>query len=273
MPRSLRVSKSSTADMPSLDRVTPAILTYDEEPNIGRTLACLTWANRVVVVDSGSRDRTAEIVESFDNTELLRHPFDSHRNQWNYTLRQVETEWALTLDADYHVPEEFVREMREIPDKTDKNGFFVSFHYKVMGRTLKRSLYPPKQVLVRVDAATFIQDVDTERVRVDGESGELQTPIVHDDRKSLRRWLENQAKYAQLAAQKLTSTPWCELSWTDRLRKTRILAPPTVLVYCLLGKGLILDGSAGWYYTLERVTAEMVISLQLIRSVFDSEES
>ncbi len=75
----------------------------------------------------------------------------------------------------------------------------------VLGRTLRGSLYPPRQVLFRTEAAGFEQDGHTQRVRVAGASGTLRTPVLHDDRKSLRRSLRNQALYAEREAAKATA--------------------------------------------------------------------
>lgn len=252
--------------MPSLSRVTPAVLTYNEEPNIGRTLGRLEWANRVVVVDSGSDDRTAEIVRSFPNTELFARRFDRPSGQWNHALEHVETEWMLALDADYQVPRELVDEISLIPDDSEANGFFVEFDYVVLGTRLTRSLYPPRQVLFRADRAEFADDGHTQRVQVGGLSGRLQHRILHDDQKPLKRWLENQADYAKREAKHLRSTRWSSLSFPDKVRRARVLGPPAVVLYCLFGKGLILDGWPGWYYTFERAAAETILSLMLIRS-------
>ena len=48
------------------------ILTFNEEDNIGRTLAKLKWADKIVVIDSGSTDRTLEIVRRFPQAEIIR---------------------------------------------------------------------------------------------------------------------------------------------------------------------------------------------------------
>lgn len=251
--------------MPSLNRITPLILTYNEASNIDRTLARLGWAERVLVVDSGSDDRTPTIVRSYDNTELLVHPFDTYSRQWNYGLERVETDWTLALDADYRLPEKIVDEIASIPDDSDKSGFFVDFDYVVLGSRLSRSLYPPRQVLFRTDRAVFEDDGHRQRVRVEGQSGRLQGSIIHDDRKPLDRWIEAQERYARREAEKLVTTPWRELTIPDRIRRTRVLAPPLVLLYTLFGKRLILDGWPGWYYALERTVAEMVLALALLR--------
>lgn len=258
--------------MPPLDCVTPVILTYNEQANIGRTLECLTWANRVVVADSGSDDGTGDLVASFSHVDLFERRFDSHARQWNYSLAKVDTEWTLTLDADYRVPWPVVEEISTLPEATCKNGFFAEFDYVVLGRRLERTLYPPRQVLFRTSAAVFEDDGHTQRVRVKGSSGHLDGRLIHDDRKPLDRWVRNQAYYARREARKLRSKEWSQLSVFDRVRRTRVLGPPAVFVYCLLVKRLILEGWPGVYYTMERTGAEIILSLSLLRSEQDEQD-
>src|SRR6266853_1961071 len=86
-----------------LGAITPVILTFNEAPNIGRTLERLPWARRIVVVDSFSDDDTGAIVTRYPKAELFRRRFDSHANQWNFAIHEtgINTEWILALDADY----------------------------------------------------------------------------------------------------------------------------------------------------------------------------
>ena len=247
-----------------LGAITPFVLTLDEEPNIGRVLEGLRWARRVVLVDSGSHDATIEIASSFPNVEIETRRFDSFAGQSNHALVSVDTPWTLALDADYVVPPELVSEIAALPDEPVENGFLVPFEYQVLGRKLRRSLYPPRQVLFRKQAGVFEQDGHAHRVRVWGSIGRLRTPIVHDDRKDLARWLRNQSAYARQEAAKLADSPIRELGWVDRLRATMVLGPPAVALYCLFGRGLILDGRAGLYYTAQRAVAETILSLELM---------
>jgi glycosyltransferase involved in cell wall biosynthesis len=64
-----------------LDQITPLILTYNEEPNIDRTLSKLTWASQILIIDSYSDDRTIKIAESYPQTKILQRQFDTHTNQ------------------------------------------------------------------------------------------------------------------------------------------------------------------------------------------------
>jgi glycosyltransferase involved in cell wall biosynthesis len=249
-----------------LATITPFVLTLDEEPNIGRALEGLRWARRVVLVDSGSRDRTLEIASAFPNVEAQTRTFDSFAGQSNHALASVDTAWALALDADYIVPSALVAEIAALPDEPSESGFLVPFEYRVLGRKLRSTLYPPRQVLFRARAGAFEQDGHAHRVRVSGTIGRLRSAIVHDDRKDLARWLRNQSAYARQEAAKLAATSLRELPWIDRLRSTMVLGPPAVTVYCLFGRGLILDGRAGLFYTAQRAIAEAILSLELMEA-------
>ena len=81
--------------------LTALVLTYNEQENIRRNLEALLWVPKVIVVDSFSNDRTLEIVRSFPNVQVVQRVFDTHANQWNAGLDRIDTEWVLTLDADY----------------------------------------------------------------------------------------------------------------------------------------------------------------------------
>lgn len=250
-----------------LSRITPLILTYNEAPNIARTLDALRWAEQVVVVDSGSADGTLQIVAGFPNARAFARPFDDHATQWNFGLIEtgIETDWVLALDADYGIGSAFIDELRRLEPLDEVNGYRASFVYCMDGVPLRGSLYPPVTVLFRRRAARYVQDGHTQRLALDGQVHDLVTPLRHDDRKPLQHWLQSQARYMRLEADKLATTPWSRLDAIDRLRRLRVLAPPVVFLYCLFGKGLIFDGRAGLLYALQRATAEMVLSLTLLR--------
>ncbi len=101
-------------------------------------------------------------------------------------------------------------------------------------------------------------------LHVDGQSCILSSYIHHDDRKPLSRWLWAQDRYLLIEAKKLLETPAKELSFGDRIRRQKIIAPFIILIYCLVFKGGILDGWAGWYYAFQRMLAEILLSIRLI---------
>jgi glycosyltransferase involved in cell wall biosynthesis len=256
-----------------LRSIAPILITFNEEKNIDQTLSKLKWAKMIVLVDSFSDDKTLEIAKKYNNVAIFQRRFDDFASQRNFALSQVpvEAEWVLYMDADYIMTDKLIEEIDRITCKPDVNAFIVSFKYCIFNKPLKASLYPSKKILFRKNKGIFIQEGHHEVLHIDGKAERLKAVMLHDDRKSLHRWLQGQLNYAQLEADRLSSLSNRELCTFDRIRKVRILAPLLILPYCLFCKGLILDGWGGFYYTLERLTYEVVLSLFLFHSSFKPE--
>lgn len=247
-----------------LEDITPLILTWNEEPNLLQTLQSISWAKQIVIVDSGSTDKTLEIAKQFPQVSVFYRQFDHFAEQCNFGLSKISTPWTLSLDADYKCPPGLADELTTI-EPSNLSGFRASFTYCVFGQPLRASLYPPRVVLYQTQRASYQRDGHAHRVTVNGEIGSLQSRILHDDHKSLVGWYSSQLKYAQLETDKLTKGN-AQLGWKDRIRKKVVLAPFLVLVYLLVGRGLILNGRAGLHYTMQRVLAELLLSLTLLDS-------
>jgi len=253
-------------NFPMLDQITPVILTYNEAPNIGRTLEQLCWAHDIVVVDSFSKDETLEIVSGFPQVRVFQREFDSHAAQWNFALNEtaVSSEWVLALDADYILTSSSIEELKGLSPEADVRGYSATFVYCINGHALRGSAYPPVTVLYRRARAFYRQDGHTQRVVVDGLVNSLSAPILHDDRKPLSHWLQSQARYMRIEAGKLLELDAGSSSWSDCIRKMRFVAPFVMLFYCLIVKRAVLDGRAGLYYVFQRAVAEFILSLFLV---------
>ncbi|MBO3459265.1 glycosyltransferase family 2 protein [Aetokthonos hydrillicola Thurmond2011] len=247
-----------------IENITPLILTFNEASNISRTLESLTWAKRIVIIDSYSTDKTLEILRLYPQVEVFQRKFDTHGMQWNYGLEKITSDWVLSLDADYILTEELINEIQKLPLNPSVEGYFVRFKYCIFGKPLRSSLLPPRQVLFRKAKAIYIDDGHTQLLKVQGESAQLSSYIYHDDRKPLSRWLGSQDNYMVMEVKKLLETPKSELSLGDRIRKQKILAPFIIFFYCLIFKGGIFDGWHGWYYAFQRTLAETLLSIRLV---------
>lgn len=252
-----------------LSRVTPLLLTFNEEVNIGRTLAPLSWAKEIVVVDSGSTDGTLAILRQFSNVRIISRAFTTHAEQWAYGLEaaRARAEWILALDADYVLSPQLVDELASLEPPAAVSGYRASFIYCLDGIRLRGGIYPSVTVLYRAERARYVQDGHTQRIVVDGEQGRLAAPIFHDDRKSMAQWRAAQIRYMALESEKLLHTQFRQLKWRDRLRRLIVVAPFAVLLYCLFVRGNILDGKAGLRYSLQRATAEAILSRMLFRAI------
>lgn len=249
-----------------LDGVCVLILTYNEEANIGRTLEALVRIPSIVVVDSGSTDKTVEIIGRFPNARAITHAFADHASQWNFGLTGcgITAPWVLALDADYVVPNSLIDEIAALPAGTAVSGYRAGFRYVVQGRPLSGALYPPVTVLVRRARARYIQQGHTQRVQVDGAIQDLAGRITHDDRKPLARWFAAQMRYAALEADYLLESKGAGAGRTGRIRLMMGPAPLLVFFYTLLVKRCAFDGRAGWFYALQRTLVEIMIALELL---------
>jgi glycosyltransferase involved in cell wall biosynthesis len=247
-----------------LDHITPLIITFNEAPNIRRTLDKLTWARRIVIIDSGSTDDTLRIAKSYPQVAVIEHAFADFASQCNFGLTQVATPWVLSLDADYELSDALVGELRSLTTPGNAASYRARFVYRIHGRALRGTLYPPRTVLYRKERASYRNEGHGHRVTVTGDVLDLHGVIFHDDRKPLARWFASQQRYAREEADDLLGPRSEPLTRTDRLRLLGWPAPLGVLFYVLILKGCLLDGWPGWYYALQRLVAEALIALELL---------
>lgn len=247
--------------MTHLSDITPLILTFNEAPNIGRCLENLRWAKKIVVLDSGSDDETSSIVSTFPNAVLIQRPFDTHAEQWAYGVASDEilTSWILALDADYMVSDD-VRRFIEEGVGPSISGLSFPVKYAVFGKIIRSGIYPPVVALFQRRRGCYVQDGHTQRLVVDGPVAHSPYCLVHDDRKSLDRWIKAQLAYARLEASKLLGKP---KGFRAFLRRNTPLSPLAVAIYCLVVRGGAFEGAAGWLYAFQRMIAEALICLSL----------
>src|SRR5262249_15460820 len=117
----------------------------------------------------------------------------------NFGLAEFKTEWVPPVDADYELSDDLVRELAELKPQTAA-GFRASFVYRIDGRSLRGTIYPPRIVLYRVRGASYRNEGHGHRLALDGEVRDLGSAIYHDDRKPLSRSLASQQRYAEMEA-------------------------------------------------------------------------
>ena len=253
-------------------RVTPLILTFNEEPNLRRTLRALAWAHEVVIVDSGSTDQTIEIARSFSNVRVVERPFDSHGRQWEFGVRNtgITTEYVMALDADMEVPADFVVELdrRFLPGAFA--GGVVRFQMVYEKRALAGGIYPAQLRIFRRDAVLVSQRGHTQVFQIDGATYSFKARIRHEDWKPFSRWILAQLKYAHLELERIESS--AHVSWRDRLRRLGLM-PIAVGILSYMRAGGPLLGKASLRYALERTVFECLLGLQLIERKSAVEDS
>jgi len=248
-----------------LDQITPVLLTYNEEQNIGRTLSRLGWAKDIVVVDSGSTDGTLAILARYPRVRVFKRRFDTHAKQWRYAVEQTQiaSDWILRLDADYQMSAALISELADLDPNSSFSAYRVRFDYAVFSHKLLASLYPANTILLRRGDFSIRDKGHTEAWDVRGRVTTLNGRVAHDDWKPTAQWVPAQARYMKREVDWLRSSPAGLVRW---LRLRPPLMPILVFLYCLFVKGLIASGRAGIFYALQRMVAEAVLSLMVLEA-------
>lgn len=183
--------------------LTAIILTLDEEINIARCLSCLDWADDVVVVDSGSSDRTIELARSTrPDVRVFDHPFKDFGDQRNWALdnTEVKHDWILFVDADEFCVPELAREIGDyIRSPGDTVGAFIAGKNHFMGKWLRYSgLYPSPQLrLLKLGAVRYRKEGHGQREVTDGKLAYLKQGWVHEGfSKGLADWFDKHNRYS-----------------------------------------------------------------------------
>jgi hypothetical protein len=178
------------------------ILTRNEERHIAECIDSARWADEVVVFDSYSDDRTAEISREMGAT-VIQHPFHDYGQQRNAALKAVEAEWILFVDADERVTPELAAEAREAIQRNDVDGWWIPRHNYIFGAVVRHAgWYPDYQMrLLRRAKARYDPTREVhELVILDGQEGYLENVLDHYNYDTLRQFIAKQRKYTDYDA-------------------------------------------------------------------------
>jgi glycosyltransferase involved in cell wall biosynthesis len=184
--------------------ISVVVITRNEEANIERCLSSVTWADEIVVVDSGSTDRTAEIARRFTD-RVYDEPWRGFGAQKNLALTFATGDWVLSLDADEWVSESLRDQLKAASASASCEAWRLPRRSSFCGRFLKHSGWWPDHVtrFVRRGKARFSDDRVHERIVVQGRTGTLTSPLLHESYRTLDQVIEKMNRYSTLAAQDL----------------------------------------------------------------------
>lgn len=128
-------------------KISVVVITYNEERNIRRCLeSVLDFAAEIIVVDSGSQDKTTEICREL-GAHVIQHPFKGHVEQKNYALLQANNDWVLSLDADEALSPELKASVLALSETPKVDGFTMNRLTSYCGQWIRHSGWYPDQKL------------------------------------------------------------------------------------------------------------------------------
>jgi glycosyltransferase involved in cell wall biosynthesis len=186
-------------------KISATIITLDEERNVARAIESLRCCDEIVVVDSGSTDRTAEIASKL-GARVVESPWGGYARQKNFAGECASNDWVLSIDADEALSEALEGEIWQIK-KTGPayDAYTVPRLAQYMGRWILHSgWYPDRKVrLYNRSKAEWKGDYVHESVHVRGRIGHLKSDLLHFTCDSLSEHLKTMDRYTTLAAQQL----------------------------------------------------------------------
>lgn len=240
----------------------------NEEANLAKCLDRLDQFAEVILLDSGSTDRTLEIAQDYGITALQFNwtgTFPKKRN-W-YLLNHTPSQpWVMFLDADEFINPAFCAELRQAVARDDHDGYWLNFSNFFLDRELKYGLQQRKLALFRFGQGLYERidedgwsnlDMEVhEHPIIEGHVGSISAPIEHRDYKGLAKFIERHKDYAEWEARrylKLQSDPKTADHFTPRQNfKYRHLEkwwyPWFYFAFTYFAKRGIFDGGAGFHY-------------------------
>jgi len=196
-------------------KITATIITLDEERKIGRAIESLRCADEILIVDSGSTDRTIELAQNL-GARVIEAGWRGYAAQKNWAAEQASHDWILSLDADEALSEGLEAEIWSLKKGgTACDAYTMPRLARYLGRWIFHSGWYPDRKIRLYDRrkGKWVGEFVHESVQVDGRIGHLESNILHFTCDSLSEHLRTLDRYTTLAAQELCSRK-VPVSWS-----------------------------------------------------------
>jgi glycosyltransferase involved in cell wall biosynthesis len=194
---------SESGGAPATAALSAIVITRDEEANIAACLASVSFAREVVVVDSGSRDRTIELARRAGARVVQTQDWPGFGAQKNRALDLATQPWVLSIDADERVTPELRDEMLAmLAAQPACDAYSVPRRSSYCGQYIAHSGWYPDRVvrLFRRGTARFSDDAVHERLVTSGAVGRLRGDLLHSTYADLETMLEKLNRYSSASA-------------------------------------------------------------------------
>lgn len=182
--------------------ISVVLITKDEAHNIAACLAAVAWCDRMIVVDSGSRDGTPKIARELGAEVFETEHWPGFGPQKNLAVGKADTDWILSIDADERVTPALRDEIIAAMAAGHADAYEMPRLSSFCGRFIRHGGWYPDRVtrLFRRGRARFSDDLVHERVVSDGSVGRLMTPLLHHTYEDYSEVLAKIEHYSTLGA-------------------------------------------------------------------------
>lgn len=242
-----------------MNNITVVILTKNEEKNIDGVIKnAQLVTDKVLIVDSGSTDKTIEIAEKLGATVVYRAWDNDFSAQRNFALKYVDTDWVLYLDADERMNETLIKAVKNAVDTNAQKKYVIVRRIKALGFEYKHGIFKPDKV-TRMFPAKEVYWEHKVHERAVCSLDELVLPgwMDHYTYDSWQQWWEKAGKY---------TTIWAE----DQYANGKKVSIGSAFTHAFSGflKAYILqlgflDGWAGLYSSFQHSAYTMIKYLKL----------
>jgi glycosyltransferase involved in cell wall biosynthesis len=223
-----------------------AIVSLNEEANLGRTLEGVKWADEIVVVDSGSTDRTGEIARAY-GARVIIEPWRGYVAQKQFAIDLCTKDWILLLDADEDVSPELAEEIRAaIADPNAVSGYKLPRKNLFLGRWIRHGgFYPDPKLRLFRRGQGFVTGHDPHdrcelKPEVPRKTRQFTNALIHYTYPNLTLYLDHMNRYSSLGAQLAISKGHRAFSFLNI-----VLRPAATFIYNYFFRLGFVDGREG----------------------------
>lgn len=223
-----------------------AIVSHNEEANLGRTLESVKWADEIVVVDSGSTDRTCEIARHY-GARVVLEPWRGYVAQKQFAIDLCTEDWVLLLDADEEVSAGLALEIHAaIADPNAAAGYLLPRKNLFLGRWIRHcGFYPDPKLRLFRRGQGFVTGHDPHdrcelKAEVPQQTRQFTNALVHFTYPNLTLYLNHMNRYSSLGAELAFAKGHRSFSFADI-----VLRPFLTFIYNYFLRLGFLDGREG----------------------------
>ncbi len=182
-------------------KLSVVIITFNSERYLRQSLASASFAEEILVLDSGSTDTTIDIAKDF-GASIYQEKWRGFGKQKQMAVDLARNDWIFVLDSDEIITSELREELLRVLKNPKFKGYLVPRLNYFFGRPLKRcGLYPDYSLrLFNRKFGKFTEDKVHERVKIEGKIGKLKKYMLHFAYENLEEFIMKQNKYSTLLA-------------------------------------------------------------------------